>query len=342
MQRKLSLSILPSRVPKAFTLVELLVVIAIIGVLVGLLLPAVQAAREAARRTQCVNNLKQVGLGLHNYHDTHRTFPYASYLDKTFIANTSHPSLNSQWGWAVMILPYVEQGNIYNTMNVGPISFEQCANDPVRLAILRTPLSVFQCPSDQEAGVNRNRPFLRKAGGGLCNGMALRADTEFSKSNYVGCNGNDDNDGVFDSGGNRKITIGSISDGTSNTIMVGERRSRRYAKQTVPEGPWAGIWAGQELTCTDLTNVWCVAGKTEYQMNSGKHRDAASATAAVDKPLMSFGSEHTGGAQFVLCDGSVRFISETIQWNDDPNGTNDFGAYHLLGSISDGRVVEEY
>lgn len=331
-----------SRKQRGFTLIELLVVIAIIAILIGLLLPAVQQAREAARRTQCKNNLKQLGLGLHNYHDVHNAFPQASYLDKSALPNTSHPSLNSQWGWSVMILPYIEQAPMYNSLLVGPNTFEQAANDPVRLKMLTTPLPAFICPSDPEAGVNRNRPFLAKSGGGLCNGMALPQDTQFAKSNYMGCNGNDDNDGVFDSGSNRRVGLRDITDGTSNTILVGERGSKRYVKQTVPQGPWAGVWAGQELTCTGVTNVWCLVGKTEYQMNSGKHRDPSGSTTATDQPLIAFGSHHTGGAQFLLADGSSRFISENIEWNDDPTGTKDFGIYHNLGSIQDGRVIGEY
>lgn len=320
-----------------FTLVELLVVIAIIGILVGLLLPAVQAAREAARRMQCTNNLKQIGLALHNYHDVYKKFPYGSYLDKSAGGNT-----NSQWAWSVMLLPYIEQSAMFNQLNVGPNYFEQAANDPIRLAFLKTPLAAFICPSDEESGVNRNRPFLKKAAGGLCLGMRLAVDVEFAKSNYMGCNGNRDNDGIFDSGANRIIGFRDITDGTSNTIIVGERRSKRYPNQTVAQGPWAGIWAGQELTCNGLTNIWCLLGKTEFKMNSGKHSDVAGSTTATDQPLIAFGSQHTGGANFVLADGSVRFISESIQWNDDPNGRNDVGAYHMLGSIADGVVIGEY
>jgi prepilin-type N-terminal cleavage/methylation domain-containing protein/prepilin-type processing-associated H-X9-DG protein len=321
------------RPSRGFTLIELLVVIAIIGVLVALLLPAVQQAREAARRTQCKNNLKQIGLALHNYHDAQLIFPQAQYIDPG--------AINSQWGWSVMILPYIDQAPLFNQLNVGPGLFEQAANDPARLALLTTPLSFFLCPSDPEPGVNRNRPFLQKGSGGLCVGMILPRDVQFGKSNYMGCNGNHDSDGIFRSGGG-KVRIGDITDGTSNTIMVGERSSLKYARQTVPTGPWAGVWAGQELTCNGITNVWCLVGRTEYQMNSGAHSDVTGSTTAADSPLEGFGSQHAGGAHFLLADGSVRFISENIQWNDLLNSYDDVGIYHSLGSKSDGRAIGDY
>jgi len=311
----------------------LLVVIAIIAVLIALLLPAVQQAREAARRTQCKNNLKQLGLALHNYHDTYREFPDAQYL------NIALP--NSAWAWSVMILPYMDQAPLYNALNLNTQMFEQAANDPVRLKLLTTPIAAFNCPSDPVNGVNPNRPFQQKASGGLCVGMVMNQTTSFSKSNYMACNGNHDNDGIFDSGGG-VVSIASIIDGTSNTIMVGERSSLKWARQTAPTGPWAGIWAGQELTWDGITNVWCLAGKTEFQMNSGHHSDVAGSTTATDQPLIAFGSQHTGGAHFGMADGSVRFISENIQWNDLPNSYSDVGIYHLLGSIADGRPVSEF
>ena len=326
------------RATRGFTLIELLVVIAIIAVLIALLLPAVQQAREAARRTQCKNNLKQLGLALHNYHDTYLIFPLAMYLD---IWSTAPTAIDSQWGWSVMLLPYIDQAPMFNQLLVGPNTFEQAANDPIRLKMLTTALPAFICPSDPEQGVNRNRPFLQKSSGGLCNGMILPNTVQFGKSNYMCCNGNHDSDGIFPSGGGR-VGIRDITDGTSNTIMVGERSSPRYARQTVPTGPWAGVWAGQELTCTGLTNVWCLAGKTEFQMNSGKNSDVVGSTTASDQPLVGFGSTHTGGAQFLMADGSARFISENIQWNDLPNSYSDVGIYHSLGSIQDGRVVGEF
>lgn len=323
---------------RGFTLIELLVVIAIIAVLIALLLPAVQQAREAARRTQCKNNLKQLGLALHSYHDTYLAFPLASYLDTW---STDANAINSQWGWSVMILPYMDQAPMFNQLLAGPNTFQQAANDPNRLKLLTTPLPAFICPSDPEAPVNRNRPFLQKSSGGLCAGMILPATVQFGKSNYMGCNGNHDSDGIFGSGGGR-VAIRDILDGTSNTIMVGERSSIKWAKQTASTGPWAGVWAGQELTCDGITNVWCLAGKTEFQMNSGRHSDVVGSTTATDQPLVAFGSVHTGGAQFLMADGAVRFISENIQWNELPNSYSDVGTYHLLGSIADGNVVGEF
>lgn len=323
---------------RGFTLIELLVVIAIIAVLIALLLPAVQQAREAARRTQCKNNLKQLGLALHNYHDTYLIFPLCSYLDTW---SSGPNAVNSQWAWSVMILPYMDQAPLFNQLVVGPNTFEQAANDATRLKSLTTPLPAFICPSDPEAGVNRNRPFLQKTTGGLCNGMVLTSTTQFGKSNYMACNGNHDSDGIFGSGGGR-VSIRDILDGTSNTIMVGERSSVKWAKQTASTGPWAGVWAGQELTCDGITNVWCLAGKTEFQMNSGKHSDVVGSTTATDQPLVAFGSVHTGGAQFLMADGSVRFINENIQWNELPNSYSDVGIYHLLGSMADGNVIGEY
>ncbi len=307
---------------RGFTLIELLVVIAIIAILIALLLPAVQQAREAARRTQCRNNMKQIGLALHNYHDVHKMFPMASYW--------SGANWRSMWGWSAMILPYLEQVNVYETLGVDSRLFEDAANDPDGLNALRTPLAVFLCPSDNVGdGININRPFPDQPTGL----MQVPVGTTFAKSNYMGSNGDRDSDGIFPSGGG-KVAIRDVIDGLTNTIMVGERRSS--------DDFWAGIWAGQEYSEDNITNVWCVAGKTEYQMNTGKHSRDPADSLANDQPLIAFSSEHTGGAFFLLGDGSVRFINETIQWNDSPNDSNDKGIYHILGSRDDGEVVGEF
>jgi prepilin-type N-terminal cleavage/methylation domain-containing protein/prepilin-type processing-associated H-X9-DG protein len=328
-----------ARRSRGFTLIELLVVIAIIAILIALLLPAVQQAREAARRTQCKNNLHQIGLALHNYIDVHGIFPMASYWDLTPLTNPSagiDPNVvNSQWGWAVMILPYLDQATVFNQLNPGPILFEQAANDPARLRTLQTPLAVYICPSDPESGTNRLRPFLAKSSGGACVGMRLPANTEFAKSNYMGSNGDKSSDGIFSSGGGR-VRIRDILDGTSNTFLVGERGSQN--------GHWAGVWAGQEALCDEPTNVWIIAGQTRYQMNTGADSgdpDPNSPAPPTEQKLIAYSSPHEGGAHFLMCDGSARFISENIQWNDKPTGLDE-GTYHSLASRADNRPIGEF
>ncbi len=192
---------------KAFTLVELLVVIAVIGVLVALLLPAVQAAREASRRIECSNNLKQIGLGLHNYHDSNHQLPAG------WIANisTGEPG----WGWAMHLLPWIEQTSLHDQMDA-TISISA----PVHEAPRQSLLPFYRCSSDA-----RWEPQV-----------ALTDDSDnplfnVGRSNYVGVYGTEeiedaplDGDGVFFQ--NSRIRFADILDGLSNTIVVGERSSR--------------------------------------------------------------------------------------------------------------------
>ena len=142
-----------------FTLVELLVVIAIIGILVGLLLPAVQAAREAARRMQCSNNLKQMGLAMQTYHDTHKTFPSGYTVDliaPAQIGTTSMMSLvnQSHWSWGAFILPFIEQSNLYNNLGVGSRTLHSNLTNAAGLAALADSAATFVCPSDPGPALN--------------------------------------------------------------------------------------------------------------------------------------------------------------------------------------------
>ena len=163
-----------------FTLIELLVVIAIIAILIGLLLPAVQKVREAAARTQCINNLKQIGIAYHGYHDTYKYFP-AGFVTP------------SNYGWGAALLPWLEQGPLQKAMNITSTSLAVDANTQL-------PLSVFMCPSDPGPELSAWFTMMGAA---------------FGKSNYV------TSEQISD--GNSKWRITDIKDGTSNTLMVGER-----------------------------------------------------------------------------------------------------------------------
>src|SRR6476646_8069277 len=190
---------------RAFTLIELLVVIAIIAILIGLLLPAVQKIREAANRMKCSNNLKQIGLGLHNYHDTAGKFP-AGWI-------TTTPNTAGYWGWGVELLPYIEQDNLYRRLNPTQRTLQQAFQSD--LLALQTPLSVYRCPSDTGGPMNQNRKFS----------VMLPGQTvAISISNYPGNGGNSGDHGLFQA--NTQVGFADIVDGTSNTIAVGERKSK--------------------------------------------------------------------------------------------------------------------
>ena len=202
-------TVTPIRQRRAFTLIELLVVIAIIAILISLLLPAVQQAREAARRTQCKNNLKQLGLALHNYHDSHIGFA-PGWIDQ-------NQSTAANWGWSVYLMPGMEQGNMYQQLQVGTLHLSDALASVTHLRLMTTPLPGFRCPSDTAPGVNIRNPLL--SSGGISQAVA--------SSNYVAANGG--GDWTYDGnlagsfGRNSHVKIRDFTDGTSNTIMVGER-----------------------------------------------------------------------------------------------------------------------
>jgi len=310
---------------RGFTLVELLVVIAIIGILVGLLLPAVQAAREAARRTQCLNNFKQIGISLHNYHDVHQTFPPA-FIDR--------PTTNEEtWGWAVFLFPFMDQENLSKELGVTRDSLFQRMYDntggtpPTNIyPDTRTVLKVFICPTDtgHNAGLSHNaRRF--EGGLGYVNAGFTGNQTWAGHSNYIASAGHRDvvhatvNTGVFY--GNSRVGIADIRDGSSNTIMVGERDTFNCR---------AGTWLGVRNTNgTNERGVSMVLGHAHPKLNEDVN--------LVAWDLDDFGcgegfsSLHPGGAQFLFADSSVRFVSETISHNwMNPSG-------NLNGTVADAR-----
>jgi prepilin-type N-terminal cleavage/methylation domain-containing protein/prepilin-type processing-associated H-X9-DG protein len=316
----------------AFTLIELLVVIAIIAVLIGLLLPAVQKVREAAARISCTNNLKQLGLALHNYHDTRKSFPAAM----TPHTDPNYPGVPAYFfGWSVLaqLNPYLEQTNIYNTMDLTqPLYVPQANNNfiisPKNIFAVGTMVGLFLCPSDRGVPVS--------SGYGL---------TGFGPTNYAACGGTGLNggspyntDGVFYA--NSKTRMTDITDGTSNTAVFSESTlgdgPENASGPTPPANPqlvYAFLQAPPlaDAACASATN-WNVENRRGFQWVAGEYRCASynhyylpndprwdCFTYSLDPSILytSLGwraarSLHTGGVNVTLGDGSVRFIGNTV------------------------------
>ncbi|MGD9854404.1 MAG: DUF1559 domain-containing protein [Planctomycetaceae bacterium] len=359
-----------TRAARGFTLIELLVVIAIIAILIALLLPAVQQAREAARRTQCKNNLKQIGLAIHNYHDVFLTFP-PGFVDSCQPKQTAPvvaggcgtPPRGTFWvpsggaSWSVLILPHLEQNNIYERFDfaAGFLAIAVAAIDftitnplfPVKQGHpLAQALTVFRCPTDIGGPLSDKR--------GLA---ALGTTDSFGKearSNYVGNHGVSETcafflhgDGAF--GVNSRIQVRDFSDGTSNTFLAGERHSQ--------DGHEAAVWGfvGNQggSNAFGMGGGSAVLGTTWGNLNDGTGLLGGMPFVA---PQFGFSSLHIGGAQFVLADGSVRFISENIN-SIRPNAPapqicaldagikidpTQLGAYQHLSMRNDGQVLGEF
>ena len=360
---------------RGFTLIELLVVIAIIAVLVALLLPAVQQAREAARRTQCKNNLKNIGLALHNYQETYQgIFPPGStqtYVSGgastasgapplTPVAATADNGQSNGWSWGTMILPFMDQGPVFNRFQfdqafgwfdgnvVGAAGATETNVFKAQEAIATT-FEIGQCPSDDrilyvdvnpgavgadqvivQADTNRQGTFstsyygsagsfqqplvnpllsyLRQPGGG--GGLGDQPESGWAGRKCA--------NGLF--AVNSSVDISSIKDGTSNTIAVGEVSSTRD-----PSAEQFSSWYGYATTggladiapqaenkiTTDDTAATPGAGVRAF-LRTGFFKMNAKDNNANAARELGYSSEHVGGAQFALCDGSVRFVNENI------------------------------
>lgn len=267
---------------RAFTLIELLVVIAIIAVLIGLLLPAVQKVRSAAARLKCLNNLKQIGLAMHNYHDTYRQFPTAN-----------NPVFNSAF---TLILPFVEQENIRSRydINVPPTS-------PPNDALTKMPIALYICPEMQPPPGPEAAYTTHYSSYAVCIGSNDAWLPPPDNGAIVRLNATSDPTAV-----GRATRIADIVDGISTTFLAGEM-GYQLADYTFRTGPFAGQPRGGNTSWAWGYPSYSF-GSTKVLMNS---IDPASAS-LLDR-LSAFRSDHVGGCNFLFCDGSARFIMQTIR-----------------------------
>ncbi len=301
-----------------FTLIELLVVIAIIAVLIALLLPAVQQAREAARRSQCQNNLKQIGLSLHNYHDTHAVFP-PGWIG---VSGGTHDTEGaSGFSWAAHILPYLDQAPLYNRLNLNSACYVSPAND----AALQGVLTVYRCPSDPSPNrwdlKDEANPATTLATLPIANYVASFGTEGYEDLCEPGVmpgfpNAQCAGDGMFFHNG--KVAMRDLTDGSSNTLMVGEHRTDTTAAVVAAGPPWYSTWVGY------------VAGGEEAAARFLGVSDHTPNHPALH--IDDYHSWHTGGVHLLMADGRVRFVTQSI----------DLGLFRGLATRRGGEVVGEW
>jgi prepilin-type N-terminal cleavage/methylation domain-containing protein/prepilin-type processing-associated H-X9-DG protein len=328
------------RPDRGFTLIELLVVIAIIAILIGLLLPAVQAAREAARRAQCVNNLKQLGLANANYESAHAAYPAMSLPGNFGPAMTWFGDFSA----FVKLLPFYEQGPLYNSLNYNCgqyISFFQMSipySDPSNVTVFGVAINTLVCPDDPTAQapialstqIAYGQDYAQWEGLAEIPGFPYARTTSYRGSGGILCSDEVLNPSGVSIAFGPTVTLASITDGTSNTMLMSEYTNARISTSSSND-----IWNLGDLPPWSSGSVWEMMFDSQFPPNAvGTQLDPAGITAT---QLNLASSLHPGGINVSFCDGSVRFIRNTINsWavNDTWQGANP--AFYTLANSTNG------
>ncbi len=324
---------------RGFTLIELLVVIAIIAVLIALLLPAVQQAREAARRSTCKNNLKQLGLSLHNYHEAFNTLPPSVLGFGAAITATDYYTpvfaKHRNTSGLVMLLPFLDQAPMYNLWNHNSAASAANGGNPIYSAstvqgnaddnavLSRTPMPVFTCPSDSGnayyPGADLYYGISTNNAGGYRSNYAFSTHYNDAIYNHYGSTVAVSDRRAF--GPDRKTNFSDFTDGLSNCVLMAEQTREKYNGAI---GGWSyTCWVNAGL---DFSRDWYRINQWDYYSTPGSSLPGRLGQ------WMTAGSLHTGGCHVVLGDGSVRFVSENIDGSTQNN----------LSRISDGKVLGEF
>jgi prepilin-type N-terminal cleavage/methylation domain-containing protein/prepilin-type processing-associated H-X9-DG protein len=332
-----------------FTLIELLVVIAIIAVLIALLLPAVQAAREAARRSQCVNNLKQIGLAIHNYVSSNEAVPPGGSYGPPAPAGAPNDGSTQSYSMKVRILPGLEQQQLYNAFNLNMSGYQGAVvSNSMNQTVISARVSVYQCPSDTNVG---NLSIINGTGATMVIGVTSYFSNNGTARQY---NGNNLTGPTWYVGGNsnmgRMITFASVRDGLSNTVIFseitkGNQGANKPLSNVVDGSAPTGVGAAgsdyadyQACLAGKWTSLWDYKGEYWTDEEAGRggtyshtmppNSKSCNYGGAWDNRICA-GSFHSGGVNVLMMDGSVRFIKNSINY---PTWTG-------LGTVALGEVI---
>ncbi len=336
---------------RGISLVEVLVVIAVIGILIALLLPASQASREASRRLACQNKLKQIGIALHSYHDVHRVFA-PGYSPRLVASDNRWESRHSTYAWGTTLLPYLDQAPLYTQIDPGNVTLEDAVEDPAKAAFFVKPLTIYRCVSDiggdtlESAPIPPEHKTLDVDGNGALGPSNLFGGV----SNYVGNAGyfatyhpgspvsgtllpfnqelTGPNNGLFYSGS--AVSIGDITDGSTNTFAIGERAWFQGAAVWVGSANILGGGPGGAPVC--LGRVYWKINEFPDPPGTKLQPGDGNVINGIRNAREGFGSYHPGGSSFLFADGSVKFITENLEsrTTTEPNGVSPLTAALIL------------